>query len=155
MGGRTRWFTEEYFWSKVDRTGDCWPWTGCKNWAGYGKVGVENQLKGTHRVAWELTNGPIPDGLHVCHRCDNPPCCNPDHLFLGTRSDNMRDAWAKGRGVHQVMHGEQHGMAKVTEADVREIRTRYAAGGVTQAALAAVYGISDVQVSNIVRHKNW
>lgn len=144
MGGRTRWFTEEYFWSKVDRTGDCWPWTGCKNWAGYGKVGVENQLKGTHRVAWELTNGPIPDGLHVCHRCDNPPCCNPDHLFLGTRSDNMRDAREKGRIAGQ----------KLTRADVDVIRAEYA-GGISMAAIGRARNVTRRSIANVIHGRTW
>jgi len=90
---------EERFWAKVDRTDDCWLWTACRTTHGYGQFRPERSRGAqAHRVAWELTNGPIPAGMLVLHRCDNPPCVNPAHLFLGTQSDNMRDMYAKGRG---------------------------------------------------------
>ena len=90
---------EERFWTKVERRadGECWPWTARCDDAGYGSFKVARRLVKAHRIAWELTHGMIGDGLHVCHHCDNPPCCNPAHLFVGTRSDNMRDMAAKGR----------------------------------------------------------
>ena len=89
----------ERFWSKVRVTARCWWWEGFCEPDGYGLVGLFSSLMITraHRAAWLLTNGPIPAGLHVLHRCDNPPCVNPDHLFLGTHGDNMRDARLKGR----------------------------------------------------------
>lgn len=92
--------TEARFWAKVDRSGGpeaCWPWTGARAWNGYGQFGDGGQIHIASRVAWELSCGPIAEGLHVLHRCDNPPCVNPAHLFLGTHSDNMRDMVAKGR----------------------------------------------------------
>lgn len=75
----------------------CEPWTGCRSAAGYGIIQREGRTMRAHRVAWALAYGPIPDGLNVLHRCDNPPCCNPTHLWLGTHADNMRDRGAKGR----------------------------------------------------------
>lgn len=81
----------------------CWEWTGSTSRPGWhGRISVNHRLVMTHRVAYELWVGPIPEGLFVCHRCDNPPCCNPAHLFLGTTRDNMRDAAAKGRTGPQI-----------------------------------------------------
>lgn len=91
------------FWSHVDKSGECWEWTAARQPSGYGKMVVGSRLDGSrrfppsHRLAWELTHGPIPQGLHVLHHCDNPPCCNPAHRFLGTDADNAADKVAKGR----------------------------------------------------------
>jgi hypothetical protein len=111
------------------------------------------------RVAWELANGPIPDGLLVCHKCDNPACVNVEHLFLGTHKDNMEDMVRKGRwnvgGKQRGSKGEKHGQAKLTDAQVMEIRRLYAFGGITCKELAVRYGIVQGIVSAIVNHKTW
>lgn len=91
---------EERFWAKVEKGPDCWEWKAFRN-KGYGKFTYNGRMYLAHRLSWILTNGPIPDGLGVLHSCDNPPCVNPDHLFLGTQLDNMRDASNKGRCANQ------------------------------------------------------
>jgi len=113
-----------------------------------------------HRLAWELTYGPIPDGMLVCHHCDNPICCRPDHLFLGTPSDNMQDALRKGRffmGERRsvLVRGERSGMAKLRTPDVLAIRERYAQGDISQLALAKEYGVAHQLVSRIIRREIW
>jgi hypothetical protein len=95
------------FWRKVKKGApdECWPWTAYLAPRGYGMMTYAHKTKRSHRWAWELTNGPIPDGVYVCHTCDNPRCCNPTHLWLGTQFDNMRDMVAKGRGASQKKSG--------------------------------------------------
>lgn len=160
--GPKRPFTER-FWSKVNRTSGCWLWTAAVNKGGYGKFGQGPKGGRTlpaHRVAWELTHGPIPEGLCVLHKCDNPPCVNPDHLCLGTLSDNSRDMVAKRRnpvltdpGRHA--RGSRDGQAKLTENAVQRIRALYAEGGITQAELASLFQISHTSVWLILNRRSW
>lgn len=90
--------SEFRFWSKVEKTDTCWIWGGNKNQDGYGLFyPLSKKTAQAHRFSWSLINGPVPDGLYVCHKCDNPSCVNPDHLFVGTQTDNMRDCKNKGR----------------------------------------------------------
>jgi hypothetical protein len=95
------------FWEKVEKGDGCWTWVGTRTGRGYGtfRANDPRRQEPAHRLSWEFVNGPIPDGLSVLHHCDNPPCVRPDHLFLGTRGDNNRDAAAKGRTARGDRHG--------------------------------------------------
>lgn len=146
----------ERFWSKVDRSGGddaCWPFAGYRMPDGYGRVDWRGKLELAHRVAWSLANGqPLPED-DVLHECDNPPCCNPSHLFLGSHEINMADMVVKGRSSRKL--GERNGRAELSEDDVRAIRERYASGNVSQTALSTAYGVDQTTISKIVRRKLW
>lgn len=139
--------------SKVAMGGDddCWPWTGARYGEGYGYIWIVRQklqIK-AHRLAYFYAHGDLPDA-DILHRCDNPPCCNPRHLWVGTRADNNRDRAAKQRGRESRQWGEANGRATLTSADVAAIRS-LVAGGQTQAAVAAQFGVRQASVSRIVR----
>lgn len=145
------------FWPRVDASKgatECWLWMAQRTEAGYGHIragGHGSRTVLAHRVSWEFANGPVPDGLFVLHACDNPPCVNPSHLFLGTALDNGNDAAAKGRSPR----GERNGRAKLTESEVEEIRRIYASGGVLQKTIAAKYGVTQSHISTVVRRAGW
>ncbi len=157
--------------SRVARMGrsQCWQWSGYTNNRGYGVMYFQGQYgKATggrivrgrgmlyvHRVAWALTNGVAPSDKLVCHKCDNPICVNPEHLFLGDHRANTQDMMKKGRGKYKTLKGENSPAHKITERDVVHIRRQYSEGGITQAALAECYGIDSSAVSLIIRRKNW
>lgn len=142
------------FWARVQKCEGCWLWTGRTNTeSGYGYFDYGPRCRTSvpaHRYSWELHNGTIPDGMHVLHRCDNPPCVNPDHLFLGTNLDNVRDKQAKGR----QLRGERVGTAKFTAGQVTEVRRRVA-GGETQLSVARDMGMSPRHVHDIVTRRTW
>lgn len=143
------------FWSRVEREGDgCWEWQGGRFRAQYGRHVSSGPLSQAHRASWIFFNGPIPSGLFVCHRCDNPPCCNPDHLFLGTHQDNMVDCLRKGRANKRPARGAKNGRAKLTETQVREIR-RLSAGGTRNCEIAPMFGISQKTVWGVVNRQTW
>jgi len=146
------------FWSKIRiRNSDqCWEWIAAHHSFGYGVFRIGSKAKGTacnakaHRMAWLLTNGPIPPGLHVLHRCDNPPCCNPAHLYLGNDWANQRDRVTRGRGNT----GSKHPAAKLDERQVREIKQRLIDGKM-QKEVARDFGISVQAMNGIWKGRVW
>lgn len=160
----------ERFWGLFDRADiGCWVWRRNHTAAGYGQLrsgGKGEPVLYAHRLSWEIHFGPIPDGLFVCHHCDNPPCVRPDHLFLGTQADNVRDKIAKGRqprgDAHysrrtpdRVRRGDLHPLARLTASQVRSIRSEHAAGGITMKALSRRYGVNPSVISVIIARKSW
>lgn len=143
----------DLFWSKVQKTSSCWIWTGTKRKDGYGVQGFNRTTLRAHRVSWMLTHGGIPEGMDVLHRCDVAFCVRPTHLFLGTQLDNMRDMITKGR--RSPTHGEGTRRAKLTEAEVLEIRARYAAGAESYNTLADWYGVARTTIGDVLTQRNW
>ena len=131
----------------------CWTWNGSKNNKGYGQFKVDRKMKRAHRVAWTMARAePLRDGECVLHRCDNPACVRPDHLFLGTIGDNNRDTAAKGR--HADMRGSRHPRAKLRDEDIHEIRRRLARGE-TGREIGARYGVGQAQIYRIKAGVGW
>lgn len=143
------------FWDKVDKSGNCWLWMGYRRYDGYGQFRFEGQMRGTHRLVWREANGDIPKGMQVCHTCDNPPCVNLKHLWLGTCRDNQLDARSKGRSRTNPKRGETHGMSKLTWAAVKEIRETYNPPWVTRKYLAAKFGVARTTIERARAGQSW
>lgn len=171
------------FWKRVKRRTktQCWPWLGPAD--PYGRIRIDGRRWSTHRLSWWIHFGEIPKGLSVLHSCDNPPCCNPNHLWLGTTKDNMADMSKKGRAAKGLRHGthtqpgsrryglengsythpekrvhtrgEKCGTSKITRQQMKQIRARYKPRKVTQRALAKEYGISQTEVCKIIHKERW
>lgn len=141
------------FWDKVDCSGECWEWIASIGSTGYGQFAKNNMPQKAHRVAWIITYGDIPSNLQVLHSCDNRKCVRPDHLFLGTQLDNMRDMISKGRSNHPPNLGEKHGMAKLSTQDV--IAIRQLRGQKTYKAIAEEFGVATSTIGMIMTGDNW
>ena len=138
------------FWTKVDKSGECWFWSAGVGTDGYAKFWYNGTSTHASRAAYELTFGPIPDGLQVCHHCDTPRCVRPEHLFLGTNFDNAQDMVEK----HRSAIGVRHPNAKLTEQSVIEIRRRYDAG-IRISELMQSFGLSHGGIYAVVHHVTW
>lgn len=172
------------YWSKVQISNDsCWVWNGTRLSFGHGHFWFRGKLILTHRLSWLIHRGPIPDGLCICHKCDNPPCVNPDHLFIGTKGDNTRDMEMKGRSNHpsgdangartkpetrargenngSVIHPEsrprgiENTSTKLTEEMVIEIRALYSSGFTNKCALGRRFGVTEANIRSIVTRVTW
>lgn len=157
IGGKSGRTIDQRLWNRVvvDNKG-CWNWTGTKDTKGYGSIRFNKKGYWVHRFAWQLTYGEIPVSLMVCHRCDNPSCINPAHLFLGTAKDNSIDMMQKNRGGKgRFIRGHLPYNTKFTEEVIREIRSRYSKEAVTQTQLAQYYGTSQGHITNIVNGRAW
>lgn len=144
------------FWSKVKKgkKHECWLWEGAKKPSGYGNIRRNKKYTTAHRVAWEITFGKIPDGMQIQHSCDNTSCCNPNHLMLGTVMSNYIDMVKKNRSNSNHknrQYGEKHHNHKLSSEAVNEIRSSYIPGKIRQQDLAEKYGVSQVNISVIVR----
>ena len=136
--------------SKSARSGDCIEFTGYRNADGYGELTYRGEFTLAHRASFERHHGPIPDGLIVCHTCDNPPCINPHHLYAGTHADNGGDK----AGRHRSTRGTKNAAAKLADSDVSEIR-RLRNDGWTYARLATHFGVGKTTIGRVVRRDNW
>lgn len=149
----------ERFWAKVDKSGECWLWTAATIHSGYGRFQLWGKARGAHRVAWLLEHGEFPpDELFVCHRCDNPACVRPSHLFLGTPADNLRDMSEKGRSrrglPNRGTRGTKNRHARLTPHAVRQIR-RLRAEGMLHREIAEHFGVAVNTVTTILTGKSW
>lgn len=145
--------TEQEFWRRARRDANgCLVWIRRLDQNGYAPIFRRGRWTKAHRLAWEFSNGKVPSGMNVCHRCDNRACIEPTHLFVGTQSDNMRDCENKGRANHPV--GERNNKAKLTSEEVLELRRRRAAGE-SMYRLGKVFGIARQSVRSIILGRHW
>lgn len=163
----------ERLWRHVEKTEGCWFWTAGTDTGGYGQIAINGRLIRVHRFSYELAYGAIPKGMLICHRCDTRRCVRPDHLFAGTSADNMTDMVVKGRSAkgdastsrlypELRRRGEQHPKAKLTDDDIRTIRTEYRPAVSTrprspnsQRGLADRYGVSRNVIQSIIDGVTW
>ena len=147
---------DDRFWKKVNVAGvdDCWEWNARKDRAGYGEFHLSGSTAKAHRVSYSIAN-PQEQITDFCilHKCDNPGCVNPSHLFKGTHADNVSDKCSKGRNKFKRHIGSKNGCSKLTELQVVEIRKLK--GRIAQTKLATMYGVSQAAISNVLLNKGW
>lgn len=144
---------EVRFWMQVKSSRDnCWEWLAYKIRGGYGSFRIGRRTYLAHRISYSISNGHVPAGLYVCHRCDNPSCVNPSHLFVGTQTDNMADCARKGRAASRA--GEFNGNSTLRVSQVLDVRSRVAAGE-SGASVARLYGVDRSTINDIIRQRTW
>ena len=146
--------TNDYFWARCEKKENgCWVWVGATLPDGYGILSFKGKSHRAHRLSYSLAVWEIPVGVSVCHKCDNPACINPDHLFLGTQADNVHDCVRKGRRASKK--GTNNGRSKLSEKDVKRIRKIFAEGKKNKTEISKLFGVSDTLIGLIVRRKSW
>jgi len=147
---------EDRFWAKVNKksSGTCWEWTATLNAKGYGLFGIEGRMRLAHRISWFLNSAKHPGALSVLHKCDNPRCVNPEHLFLGTQADNMKDMDKKGRRINPIVIGSKNPFSKLTEPSVRVIK-RCLQIRVKGNFLAKLFRVGKTNISQISNNHTW
>lgn len=146
---------KQRFLAKIEKQpSGCWQWTASTAKGGYGQFNVGGKNWKAHRLSWILHGGADPEGLCVCHKCDNPRCVNPDHMFLGTHLDNVRDKISKGRCGHTGARGALNGAVKVRDVPVEQIK-QLKAEGKTVREIGPMFGLSKSTISNIINGKHW
>ena len=149
------------FWSKVEKTDNCWKWHGSKTILGYGQLRIDYRLIAAHRFSYEMHYGPIPPKKHVLHSCDNPECTRPDHLHLGTHQDNMQEAVERDRFNHKPrIWGEKHHLARLTEDNIKEIRAMFpkTAGRKKYGSISSIatrFSVSTGAIQSILNGITW
>lgn len=136
---------------KIKKINGCWEWQGSRNKKGYGHLSYKRKVELAHRISWLMFKGKIPNDMKVCHKCDNPPCINPSHLFLGSQKENVKDMFQKKRKIHE---GINHPGAKLTNENIKEIR-KLLREGKTQQYIADKYNISNGHVGSIKHRRTW
>lgn len=139
------------FWRNVRKAEGCWLWTASCTSHGYGQIMIAGRMMRAHRVAWLLTYGAIPDGLVVRHKCDNAPCCNPNHLEIGTQLDNVADMLGRERNVR----GDRCGQSKLTNEQVAEIKALLASSPLRLVDIAEKFGVTKSAIAHISAGDNW
>ncbi len=142
---------EERFWAYTAKSSGCWLWIGTRDRRGYGRLMLKGVPLLASRLSWHLHNGDIPLKKYVLHTCDNPSCVNPNHLYIGDQTDNMTDMWNRGRANPGRSVGEKHGMSKLTETMVREVRC----GNKNLSTLAKEFGVSRTTIWQVRSRKTW
>lgn len=149
-------FVMARFLGNVDQSAPdgCWQWKGIENSNGYGRFSYKDSHRLAHRFSYELFFGPVPNGMNVCHRCDNRKCVNPEHLWLGSQSQNLSDAVSKGRMHRPDTKGPRNGNTSLTWEKVDTIRSMHT-GGVPKFRIAALFGVSQSTICNITNNQTW
>lgn len=153
LAAYTRYRIEIFYLKLKKMKNGCWEWKGSRDKKGYGQFSFKERRIKTSRFSWEINNGKIPKGLFVCHNCDNPPCCNPEHLFLGTCQDNSDDMVKKGR--HADCKGEKHAYSKLTEKQVKNILKENAKKKVNHTHTGKKYGVAPSTIKFIIDGLTW